>query len=92
MPQMRTAMIVHDGVPVNAVVLPADPAAAAAYCAGFDGVCVVPDPEDEYGTEWLTLTGCVAVEVTDEDPKPGLGAGWTYAGGGWTPPAVEAES
>jgi hypothetical protein len=92
MPKMRTAMIVHAGVPVNAVVLPPDPAAAAAYCANFHGVCVVPDPEDEYGTESLTLTGCVALEVTGMDPKPGLGSGWTYVDGEWVaPPAPEQE-
>jgi hypothetical protein len=89
---LRSAIIVHGIQPVNAIVLPADASAAAAYCANFDGVCVVRDSEDEYGTEWLTLTGCLAVEVTGMDPMPGLGSGWSYVDGEWVaPPAPEQE-
>jgi hypothetical protein len=88
MPALRTAIIVHGVEPVNVIVLPADASAAAAYCADFDGKCIIPDPEDEYGTEFVTLTGCVAVEVTGLDPMPGVGTGWTYVGGEWVAPAV----
>jgi hypothetical protein len=87
MPKMRVAVIVHNGVPVNTVVLSPDPVAAAAYCAAFDGLCVIRDPDDEYGTEFVTLTGCVAVEVTDLAPQPGVGTGWTYVEGEWVAPA-----
>jgi hypothetical protein len=86
MPKMRIAIIVHGTEPVNAVVLPPDPSAAAAYCTDFDGVCIVPDPDDEYGTDFLTLTGCVAVEVTDMDPRPGVGSGWTFVDGEFVAP------
>ena len=90
MPKMRVALIVHGDEPVNAIVLPADAAAAAAYCAAFDGRTAIPDPDDEYGTAFLTLTGCVAVEVTDEDPRPGVGTGWKFVDGVWVaPPAPE---
>jgi hypothetical protein len=84
MPKMRTAIIVHDGVPVNVIVLPP---VGDDYLSDFDGVAVVPDPEDEYGTEFVTLTGCVAVEVTGMDPQPQLGCGWTYVDGQFVPPA-----
>ena len=86
MPQMRSAIIVKDGHPVNAIVLPPDPAAAAAYCANFNGTCVIPDPSDEYGTDFVTLTGCVAVEVTGMAPMPGVGSGWTFVEGEWVAP------
>jgi hypothetical protein len=86
MPKMRTAIIVYGTEPVNAVVLSPDPAAAAAYCTNFTGVCIVPDPADEYGTEFLTLTGCVAVEVTHMEPKPGVGSGWTFVDGEFVAP------
>lgn len=91
MPQMRTAIIVKDGQPVNAIVLPPDPAAAAAYCANFNGTCVIPDPSDKYGTDFLTLTGCVAVEVTGMNPMPGVGSGWTFVEGSWVAPQLEPE-
>jgi hypothetical protein len=87
MPQLRTAIIVHGTEPVNAVVLDPDPAVAAAYCANFAGNCVVPDPTDEYGIDFVTLTGCVAVEVTGMDPMPGVGSGWTFVDGEWVAPA-----
>jgi hypothetical protein len=87
MPQLRTAIIVHGVEPVNTVVLSPDAAAAAAYCANFDGKCVVADSSDEYGTEFVTLTGCVAVEVTGMDPMPGVGSGWTFVDGEWVAPA-----
>jgi hypothetical protein len=87
MPQLKTAIIVHDTTPVNTVVLPPSAEDAAAYCANFDGICIVPDPDDGYGTDFLTLTGCVAVEVTGADPMPGVGTGWTYVDGEWLAPS-----
>jgi hypothetical protein len=87
MPQLRTAIIVHGIEPMNTVVLDPDPVAAAAYCANFDGKCVVPDPTDEYGTEYVTLTGCVAVEITGINPMPSVGTGWTFVDGEWVAPA-----
>ena len=73
------------------VVLPSNPAAAALYCANFDGNCVVPDVSDEYGTTFVTLTGCVAVEVTGMDPLPGVNSGWTYEAGEWVAPPEPVE-
>ena len=81
MPKLRTAIIVHGETPVNVIVLPPDPAEAAEYCENFDGICIVRDPEDEYGTELLHLTGCVAVEVTGMDPMPTVSPDWAYIDG-----------
>jgi len=91
MPKLRSAVIVHNGQPVNTVVLPPDPTAASDYCANYDGVCVIFDPSDEYGTETITLTGCIAVEVTELDPKPGVDSGWTYVDGAWVEPPAEID-
>jgi hypothetical protein len=89
MPKMRVAAIVHGSDVVNSVVLPPG-AAADAYLAAFDGVTVVADLSDEYGVEFVTLTGCLALEVTDLDPRPGIASGWTYVDGEWVaPPVVE---
>lgn len=89
---MRTALIVHGLDPVNAVVLPPDDASAAAYLSAFDGTCVVPDPEDDYGTAFVRLTGCVMVEVTGMDPMPGVGNGWTFVNGEWVAPESLSEA
>jgi len=91
MPKLRTAIIVHGVEPVNAVVLSPDPEEAADYCANFNGESVVPDPEDEYGTEFITLTDCIAVEVTGLEPLPGVGTGWTYVDGEWIAPEATVE-
>jgi len=91
MPQLRTAIIIHGTQPVNTVVLPPEPEAATAYCADFNGECIVPDPDDGYGTEFITLTGCVAVEVTGLDPMPGVGTGWAYVDGEWVAPEATVE-
>jgi hypothetical protein len=37
---------------------------------------------------FITLTGCLAVDVTGLDPQPGLGTGWTYVNGAWVAPVV----
>lgn len=82
---MRQALIVHGTEPVSSIVLPPD-AEGDAYVAAYDGTIVVPDAEDEYGEDFLTLTGCVLVEVTGMDPMPGVGNGWTYVDGVFIPP------
>lgn len=77
---IRQAIIVHGTEPVSSIVLPAD-AEGDVYVAEYDGTIVVPDIEDEYGEEYLTLTGCLLVEVTGMEPMPGVGNGWTYVDG-----------
>lgn len=86
MAKMATAIIVKGIEPVNSVCL--DQATAADWLANYDGTCVVPDPEDDFGTEFITLTGCIAVDVTGLDPQPGLGTGWAYVDGAWVAPVV----
>lgn len=85
---LRQAIIVYEDVPVSVIVFPPNEDGDA-YLASYDGVCVVPDFEDEYGKDFLTLTGCVAVEVTGMDPMPGVGNGWTYIDGEFVPPATK---
>jgi len=52
---------------------------------------VVPDPEDDFGTEFVTLTDCIAVDVTGMDPMPGIGIGWKYVDNEWIPPVFYEE-
>ena len=82
---MRRALIVHGTEPVSSIVLKPD-AEGDAYVAEYDGTIVVPDAEDEYGEDFLTLTGCVLVEVTGMERMPGVGNGWTYVDGVFIPP------
>jgi hypothetical protein len=84
MAKMITAMIIKDGEPINSVVLSSDN--ADEWFANYDGTCVVPDPEDDFGTEFITLTGCIAFDVTGMEPMPGIGNGWSYVDGEWVPP------
>jgi hypothetical protein len=86
MAKMSTVIIVKNTEPVNAVCL--DQETASDWLANYDGTCVVPDPEDDFRTEFITLTGCVAVDVTGLDPMPGLGNGWSYVKGAWVAPVV----
>ena len=86
MAKLITAIIVKDTEPVNVIALSSDN--AQAWFADYDGTCVVPDPEDDFGTEFTTLTGCIAVDVTDLDPMPGVGCGWSYVKGKWVAPVV----
>lgn len=86
MAKIVSVVIVKDTEPVNAVCLSSD--TAAAWLAGYDGVAVVADPEDDFGTEFITLTGCVAVDVTALDPMPGVGNGWSYVDGVWVAPEL----
>lgn len=82
---MRKAAIIHGTSIVNVLVLPPDEAADD-WLANYDGVCVVADPEDEYQETFLTLTGCVAVEITGMGPQPGISADWSYENGVFTGP------
>jgi hypothetical protein len=86
MSKMDVAIIVKGTEPVNTVCL--DHATAANWLANYDGTCVVPDPEDDFGTEFVTLTGCIAVDVTGLDPRPGVGSGWSYVKGAWVAPVA----
>jgi len=86
MAKLITAVIVNGSEPVNMVAL--SDANAEEWFASYDGVCVVPDPEDDFGTEVKKLTGCVAVNVTGMDPMPGVGNGWSYVKGAWVAPVV----
>jgi hypothetical protein len=54
----------------------------------FDGetpVNTVVIAEGKAGDDWLTANP-EAVEVTNLDPMPGVGTGWSYAGGVWVAP------
>jgi hypothetical protein len=84
MAKMITAIIVKGTEPVNVIALSSDN--AQAWFAGYDGTCVVPDPEDDFDTEFITLTGCVAVDVTGLEPMPGVGSGWLYVNNNWVSP------
>ena len=86
MAKMVTAVIVKDTVPVNSLVLSSDN--ADEWFENYDGTCIVPDPEDDFDTKFITLTGCLAVDVTGLDPMPGVGVGWTYVDGVWISPPV----
>ena len=87
MAKMTTVIIVKDTEPVNTIVL--DTAAAADWFTNYDGTCVVPDPEDDFQTEFITLTGCIAVDVTGLDLMPGVNTGWAYVNGEWVAPIIE---
>ena len=87
MAKMAIAIIVKDTEPVNSVCL--DQETAADWLANYDGTTVVADPEDDFGTEFITLTGCIAFDVTGMEPMPGIGNGWSYVDGEWVPPVFE---
>jgi hypothetical protein len=91
MPKIRTAIIVYGETPVNTIVLSETPEEAANYCANFDGNAVILDLEDEYQTQFINLTGCIAVEVTGLDPMPGVDSGWLYVNGGWVAPEATVD-
>jgi hypothetical protein len=86
MAKMILAMIVKGSEPLNTVALSDD--SAEEWFAKYDGTCVVPDPEDDFGTQFKTVTGCIAVDVTGLDPMPGVGNGWTYVKGAWVAPVA----
>jgi len=86
MAKMILAMIVKGTEPVGCYVLSDEN--SADWFANYNGECVVSDPEDDFQTEFITLTGCIAVDVTGLDPMPGIGNGWTYVKGKWVAPVV----
>ena len=83
------AMIVKNIEPVGCYVLSDEN--SFEWFANYDGTCIVPDPEDDFGTNFVTLTGCVAVDVTSIDPMPGVGNGWSYVDGEWVAPELISE-
>lgn len=86
MAKIASVIIVKGTEPVNAVCL--DQATVLDWIANYDGNSVLPDPEDDFGTEFITLTKCIAVDVTGLDPMPGVGNGWTYVKGKWVSPVA----
>jgi hypothetical protein len=86
MAKIVSVIIVKDSEPINAVCL--SDANASDWLANYDGTTIVPDPDDDFGTEFVTVTGCVAVDVTGLDPMPGVGNGWSYVKGKWVAPVV----
>jgi hypothetical protein len=89
MAKLITAIIVKNTEPVNAIALSDEN--SAEWFENYDGTCVVPDPEDDFGTGFITLTGCIAVDVTGLDPMPGVGCGWSYVKGKWVAPELVGE-
>jgi len=87
MTKMVIAIIVKGSEPINSLVLSEDD--AEKWFAEYDGITVVPDPNDDFSENFITLTGCIAVDVTGLDPMPGLGIGWKYVDGEWIPPVIE---
>jgi hypothetical protein len=87
MAKMATVIIVKGTEPVNSVCL--DRATASEWLAQYDGTTVVSDPQDDFGTEFITLTGCIAIDVTGLDPMPGVGNGWTYVNNEWVAPKIK---
>jgi hypothetical protein len=86
MAKMITAMIIKNTQPVGAYVLSSND--AEEWFAKYDGTCVVPDPEDDFGIDFITLTDCMAVDVTGMDPMPGVGNGWHYKNDLWIAPDI----
>lgn len=86
MAKMATVIIIKDTQPVNAVCI--DQANVSDWLANYNGDTVVPDPEDDFRTHFITLTGCIAEDVTGLDPMPGVGNGWSYVKGKWVTPVV----
>jgi hypothetical protein len=87
MAKLITAIIVKGTEPINVVALSSDN--AEDWLLNYDGTSIVADPEDDFGTEFITLTNCVAIDVTGLDPMPGVGNGWSYIDGEWIAPIVE---
>jgi hypothetical protein len=86
MSKISTVIIVKDTQPVNAVCFKEED--VAAWLENYDGTCVVPDPDDDFDAHFITLTGCIAVDVTALDPQPGVGTGWSYVDGAWVAPVT----
>jgi hypothetical protein len=86
MSKMSTLILVKDTEPRNTLCFKSED--VTDWLDGYDGTCVVPDPEDDFQENFITLTGCIAVDVTGLDPMPGVGSGWTYVNGAWVAPVV----
>jgi hypothetical protein len=86
MSKMSIIVLVKDTEPRNSLCFRSED--VAGWLAGYDGTCVVADPEDDFNENFITLTGCIAVDVTGLDPQPGVGTGWTYVNGAWVAPVV----
>jgi hypothetical protein len=86
MSKMSIIVLVKDTEPMNTLCFKQED--VADWLAGYDGTCVVPDPEDDFNEDFITLTGCLAVDVTGLDPMPGVGTGWKYVKGAWIAPVV----
>jgi hypothetical protein len=86
MSKMSIIILVKDTEPVNTLCFKSED--VSKWLAKYDGTCVVPDPDDDFKEKFVTLTGCVAVDVTGLDPQPGLDTGWTYVDGEWIAPEV----
>jgi hypothetical protein len=86
MSKMSIIILVKDTEPRNTLCFRSED--VTDWLADYDGTCVVPDPEDDFNENFITLTGCIAVDVTGLDPQPGLGSGWTYVNGAWVAPVV----
>lgn len=82
---MRQAVVVSGNEPVSIVVV-APGQDGDMFLSEYDGVVVIPDPDDGYGQDFLTLTGCSIVEITGLSPSPGVGNGWSYVDGVFIPP------
>ena len=54
-----------------------------------NAVVVSDGPEGNKTITALKKEHDAAVEVTDMDPQPGLGIGWTYVDGAFVPPPAE---
>jgi hypothetical protein len=86
MSKMSTLILVKDTEPRNTLCFKSED--VTDWLAGYDGTCVVADPEDDFNENFITLTGCIAVDVTGLEPQPGVGLGWTYVNGAWVAPVV----
>ncbi len=86
MSKMSTLILVKDTEPRNTLCFKSED--VTDWLATYDGTCVIPDPEDDFQENFITLTGCIAVDVTGLDPMPGVGSGWTYVNGAWVAPVV----
>jgi hypothetical protein len=86
MAKLISIVIVKGTEPVNSVAL--SDVNDAEWLANYNGTTIVAEPGDDFGTEFVTLTGCIAVDVTGLDPMPGVGCGWSYVKGKWVAPVV----
>lgn len=81
MAKMKIIVIVNGVEPVNTVALDSD--YYLEWLANYNGETVIPDPNDDFKTNFLTLNNCIAVDVTDLNPMPGIGTGWKYIDKKW---------